>query len=126
MNSDESNHASGHSPAHSSDGMMMGMNSMIMSDLANIKSRMSSVLNIPRESSPGLFTRQLSQREKVEIAEESRSKDPYATNKEPFPEFINVALFSRSDDEYLERLIDKALIKVCYSEQFEGLWKNRK
>ena len=25
-----------------------------------------------------------------------------------------------------ERLIDKALIKVCYSEQFEGLWKNRK
>ena len=26
----------------------------------------------------------------------------------------------------IERLIDKALIKVCYSEQFEGLWKNQK
>ena len=34
-----------------------------------------------------------------------------------------MALFARSDDEYLERLIDAALIKVCHGEEFEKLWK---
>merc|ERR1711971_909516 len=51
--------------------------------------------------------------------------DVYSKNREPFPSFINIALFGRSDDEYLERLIDKALIKICYSERFEPLWKDR-
>ena len=49
-------------------------------------------------------------------------EDEYSIHKEPFPEFINVALFDRSDDEYLERLIDKAISKVCYGKQFESLW----
>jgi len=52
-------------------------------------------------------------------------EDVYAKNREPFPSFINIALFGRSDDDYLERLIDKALIKICYSKQFELLWKDR-
>ena len=53
-------------------------------------------------------------------------EDEYTANKESFPEFINIALFGRSDDEYLEMLIDKALQKVCYSAKFEKLWNDPK
>eukprot|EP01083_Nonionella_stella_P209508 759378_1 len=61
--------------------------------------------------------RQKSQEVKVQ-------EDQYTANREPFPEFINIALFGRSDDEYLEMLIDKALLKVCYSKSCEELWND--
>eukprot|EP01083_Nonionella_stella_P314177 1130828_1 len=49
-------------------------------------------------------------------------EDEYTSNKEPFPQFINVALFGRSDDEFLEQLIDKAILKVC---NLQTLWSDR-
>lgn len=60
------------------------------------------------------------------IEQEIQLEDEYGANKESFPEFINVALFGRSDDEYLEMLIDQALIKVCYDKKIGEIWTDPK
>ena len=86
---------------HSSQGSMDNhMANMMMGTLANLKlPKQKTNKNDSDSDDPfDLLERKPSQRE---IAEEKRQKDPYASNKEPFPEFMNVALFSRSDDEYL-------------------------
>lgn len=62
-------------------------------------------------------------RRESSMLEAEREKDLYASNREPFPLFINVALFARSDDKHLELLIDKAMIKVVYG--LDTLWQDR-
>ena len=62
-------------------------------------------------------------RRESSLLEAEREKDLYASNREPFPSFINVALFARSDDKHLELLIDKAMIKVTYG--LDTLWQDR-
>ena len=57
--------------------------------------------------------------------EEIQLEDDYGANKESMPEFINVALFGRSDDEYLEMLIDSAIDQVCYGSKLNDLWRDK-
>ena len=80
-------------------------------------------LNKPNDdnSLPGLARLPTIEHGEVQIEE-----DEYTSHQEPFPEFINVALFGMSDDEFLERLIDKAISKLCFSRQFEKLWNDKK
>jgi len=61
----------------------------------------------------------------LEEEQDHSANDLYLCNREPFPLFMNVALNSRSDDEYLERLIDKALTKIRIRYGWDDLWKDR-
>lgn len=45
-------------------------------------------------------------KQKTKEMEEKINEDPYLSNREPMPNIINVALFSRSHDEYLGIHID--------------------
>eukprot|EP01084_Bolivina_argentea_P004621 8790_1 len=39
-----------------------------------------------------------------------------------FPHYLTVAIFGKSEDEALEKLIDKAVLDICYKETFQELW----
>merc|ERR1712228_569275 len=52
--------------------------------------------------------------------EEERDED------NDYPLYLNVPIFGKSEDEALEKLIDRAVLDICYHSEFEKLWESKR
>eukprot|EP01084_Bolivina_argentea_P296468 510615_1 len=84
------------------------INEQKQSDTTDIDEEKYSANDLKIESEEIIFDEKTEEHEKIRISE--------------FPVHLNVALFGISDDEYLEMLIDDAILNVCYGKKFQKLW----